>query len=242
MVDTLTNIQTDARFYANDSALTITSGDGLRIFNLVYQGMFSPGFIMRDVKVGRRWPEATREDTSLTMVAGQEDYTWPTTPKFKHPIWLEGTEGTARTYPIIWVPDMTVWSAYGPNNVGDTEPIYARLLDVSGTLTLSLRPNPNRADGIRINGLIEITELTQGADSTVFVNVNSDRALSKLVAAEFKAKRGDGGRADELIAEAVGLLPEMDATPVLTGSGRIIPWGDMGHHHGFSHRRSRFGR
>jgi len=225
MVDTLTNIQTDVRFWADYSDLVITSGDNLRIFNTVYQGMFSPEYTVYGVKIGRRWPEATREDTSLTMVVGQEDYTWPSSPDFKDPVWLEGTNGTTEVYPIHWAPDMATWSAYDPNNVGDTEPLYARLLDVAGVATLSLRPNPGRADGIRINGMIEVTELAVGTDSTVFLHKNSDRALSMVVAAHFKAKfDGNTGRAMELLNQAKSLLPVNDTTPNLTGSGMIAPW------------------
>ena len=226
MADTLTNIETDVQFWADDTALSITSGVNLRLFNTVYQGMFSPDYIVFGVKIGRRWPEATREDTSLTMVAGQEDYTWPTTPEFKEPVWLEGTNGTTDVYPILWVPDMATWSAYDPNNVGDSEPIYARLLDVAGTLTLSLRPNPHRTDGIRINGMIEVTELTTGANSTIFANKNADRALAMVVASHFKAKRGDSGRALELLNQAKSLLPINDVAPDFTGTGRIAPWGN----------------
>ena len=245
MVDTLTNIQTDARFYANDSALIITSGEELRIFNLVYQGMMSPEYEMLNIRVGRRWPETTQEDTSLTMVVGQEQYTWITSPDFKQPAWIEGIDSnTSEPYPLTWAPDMTAWS--GLDYTGNAEPLMCRLIDVGGVVKLAIRPTPVRADTIRVTGLIEATELTQGSDSTIFLLKNSDRALSMLVAAEFKSQRGQSQRALELITNAVSLLPKQDNSPVLTGSGRILPWGggepNYGNNYRFNRARLRYGR
>lgn len=243
MVDTLINIQSDFRFWADAESEILTTGTNLRIFNTVYQGMFSPDYMLLGVNIGRRWPEGTREDTSLTMVVSQEQYTWPTTPKYKEPIWVEGTDSsTSEPYPILWAPDMNTWSAF--DRVGNSRPLYCRLIDVSGTVKLALRPTPVKTDGIRITGLIEITELTDGTKSTIFLNKNSDRALAMLIAATFKAKRGDTGRALELINQAKGLLPINDTTPSLTGTGRAQPWG-LGyrygshghHHHGRFYRR-----
>lgn len=225
MADSLTNIQTDARFWANDGQLDIISDSaGLRLFNMAYQGLCTPDFKLLGVSIGRRWPETTREDTSLTMVVSQEQYTWPTSPVFVDPTWIEGldTNNSNAPYPIHWAPDMTTWSLY--DEVGDAEPLYCRLIDVSGTLKLALRPTPVRTDGIRITGLIQITELTVGANTTIFRNYNTDKALSILVAALYKMKRGEPEKAIELLTQVKGLLPVNDTTPGLTGSGVISPW------------------
>ena len=74
MSDTLTNIQTDARFWASDRELVITTGDNLRIANQIYQGMLSVDFKFLGVDIGRRWPEVTREDTSITFTAGTKRF------------------------------------------------------------------------------------------------------------------------------------------------------------------------
>lgn len=224
MADTLTNIQTDVRFWANDSQLDITSGTNLRVFNSVYQGMFTPGYKLFGVNIGRRWVEATREDTSLTMVAGTEQYTWPASPVFKEPFFIEGLDVNASNdpYTIFPVPTMQLWSDLDDSN--NAQPIYYRLIDVSGTLKLALRPPPDQADPIRITGLIEVTELTTGSESTVFKNTNADRALAMLVAAEFKDKRGNSRRALELLQKARSLLPVYDRTPRLSSGGFIQPW------------------
>jgi len=225
MAETLTNIQTDARFWANDSLLDITSNaDNLRIFNMIYQGFANPEFYLFGVKLGRRWPEFTQEDTSLTMVVSQEQYDWPTSPVFIQPIWVEGLDvnDSNEPYPVNWAPDMLIWSAF--DDTSDDTPLYCRLINVSGTIKLAFRPTPIRADGIRITGLTEVTELTAGGESTVFINNSADKALGMCVAAMFKQKRGEMGEAQKLVNMAAALLPINDPTPVLTGGGKVLPW------------------
>ena len=226
MSDTLTNIQTDARFWASDRELTLTTGDNLRIANGIYQGMLTPGYKFLGVSIGRRWPEVTRQDTSLTMVVGQENYTWPASPDFNEPYFIEGLNSSASNepYPIDAAPDMESWSFY--DQTGNAEPLFWRLIDVSAVLTLSLRPNPIRTDGIRITGCIEGTAWTTGSSTTIFKHVNSDHALSMLIGAHFQSKRGNANRAMELVDMAAGLLPVNDMSPALTSRGRVRPWGN----------------
>lgn len=298
MTDTLTNIQTDVRHWADDGDLDLTTAANLRIANQIYLGMCTPGFIVGGIKIGRRWPEVTREDTSLTMVVSQEQYTWPTSPVMTEPFYIEGLDTNASNLPyaIFPVPDMETWSDFDDTN--DAQPLYYRLIDVSGTVKLALRPNPTQTDGIRITGIIEARAFPSTRTSTVdvdsasgqkvlsvaattpfpagesviineggtreekgvvasisagvsitlaenlsnahtaaqadtvelltrFKNFNSDKALAKLIASEFKRKRGDPGRADELVTEARGLLPTEDKTPKLRSFGHIRPWGIM---------------
>lgn len=225
MADTLANIQTDARLWADDSQLTLTSGDGLRVFNLVYQGLMNPEFEMAGIKVGRRWPEASRQDTSLTMVVGTEEYDWPTTTVFKPPWYIEGLDANNSDLPYtIWpVESMQEWSYFA--SVTNGRPKRYRLYNNAGTIKMALRPKPYQTDGVRISGLIEVTELTGSGDSTIFLNKASDRALSMLVAAYYQSKRGDRpGRAQELIALALGLLPKVDMTPMIAKTGYSRPW------------------
>lgn len=224
MADTLANIQEDYRHWVNVRNADIESGQGLRVFNAIYQGMFSEEFLLLGIKIGRRWPEATREDTSLTMVAGTEQYTWPTSPVFKPGFYIEGLDASASNepYPIEQAIDMDEWSALDDSN--NATPYRYRLIDVAGTVKLALRPKPDSADGIRITGLIEVTELTGPTTSTIFLNKNADRALAKFVAADYKSKRGDSSRAMELVHEGLGFLPRRNYTPVLRPSGHIQPW------------------
>ncbi|KKL74612.1 hypothetical protein LCGC14_2063120, partial [marine sediment metagenome] len=134
MADTLTNIQTDVRFYANESDINLTTGINLRISNAMYRAMGTPGYRHRGVKIGRRWKEFTREDTSLTMVASQEQYTWPASPVFNEPFFIEGLDVNASNAPyiILPAPNMTTWSYFDDKN--DARPLYSRLIDDSGTV------------------------------------------------------------------------------------------------------------
>lgn len=224
MAETLTNLQTDVRFWTDQDNLTITAGTNLRMFNQVYQGLFTPDYKMFGVRVGRRWPEATREDTSVTMVVGQEQYTFPTSPVFKEPFFIEGLNTNQNNLPYIIQPatNMALWSRY--EDLNNAQPILYRLLDVAGTVKLALRPNPDQTDTVRITGLIEVTELTGGSDSTIFRNKNADRALAMLVAAMFQAKFGDVERAQQLARQANALLPREDRSPRLSASPHIMPW------------------
>lgn len=235
--ETLSDLQDDIRFWTNDSALTITSGTNLRVFNIVYQGMLSPDYSLLGVKIGRRWPERVREDTSLTMVVGTEQYAYPVSPKTIDPVYVEGLDAdTSEPYTIAWVPDMNTWSSY--DLTGNSRPVYCRLIDVSGSTKLALRPKPSKTDGIRITGLVEVTDLTSGSSETIFRNKNSENALAMLVAAVFKSKRGETGRALELINMAKGLLPLYDRTPTLRSGGFIQPWTGLSESR-YGSRRSR---
>lgn len=224
MADTLTNIQTDVRFYANESDINLTTGINLRISNAMYRAMGTPGYRHRGVKIGRRWKEFTREDTSLTMVASQEQYTWPASPVFNEPFFIEGLDVNASNAPyiILPAPNMTTWSYFDDKN--DARPLYSRLIDVSGTVKLALRPKPDQADPIRITGLIEPTAFVDGTTKTAFLNANMDLALAKLIASEFRRKRGEPERADELLGEVFSMLPVYDTAPILRPGGFIQPW------------------
>jgi len=65
----------------------------------------------------------------------------------------------------------------------------------------------------------DVVELT-----TPFMHENSDQALAMLIAAHFKLKRGDPGRASELAGMASKLLPPNDPAPTLRGTNRVRPW------------------
>ena len=224
MSDTVLNIQEDVRFWANNKTELVESGQGLRLFNQTYQGMFLPDYRIAGIKIGRRWPEATQEDTSLTMVAGTEQYAWPTSPVFRSGFYLEGLDASASNEPYtIWQAiDMDEWSALDDSN--NATPSRYRLIDVSGTVMLAIRRKPDSADGIRITGMVEVTEMTGPTSVTIFLNKDSDRALAMFIAAELKGKRGDGGYAAQLAQNGVALLPRHDLTPMLRPSGYVHSW------------------
>jgi hypothetical protein len=297
MAETLANIETDVQFYANDRRLTITSGDHLRIANLIYQGFLTPDFRMpgTNIKIGRRWPEVTQEDTSITTTVGTEQYTWPSSPQFKEPFYIELVDATdSLPTPIYPVTSLDEWSELDDTNNGT--PKFYMLIDVAGTVMLALRPNPDTlGDTIRITGAIEglefaspstttvdadsasaqkvlnvaattmfsaedhfivgegttreetgvVASVTAGASitavsdlafshtaaqadvvakTTKFLNKNSDRALAMLIASQFKRVRGDPSRANELVGEAMSLLPADDYQPTTRPTNQIRPW------------------
>lgn len=212
---TLTTIQTLTQFWANDSQIDLTSGTGLALANEVYQ----------DLCGSRRWPELTQQDTSISTVSGTEYYTWPTNPVFKEEPYVEFLDSTNSNQPVAVLP--------APNEEEYTElgvtfkahpPIFYRKLTTAGAVKIGLRPIPDRSsDTIRITGRIEATEFTNGASSTIFLNIQSNRALSILIAAALKKKRGEVDRAMVLEAEAKKLLPRYDYNP-RRQRGQITPW------------------
>ena len=222
MATTLTNIQTDVRFYAQDVDLVITSGNDLRRANEIYQGIFTPGFQMLDIAIGMRWPERVREDTSLTTTAAQAAYTWPSTPRFlldDVAIELQDQSGGAtyrRLDPVIdELEDLQL------RNQSDTLPTHYRWWDASGTTQLVLRPSPVTAGlTIRIRGVSEVTVFADGTTTTEFDNINHDKALAMLIAAMYKIQRGDVGYAQILIKNAKGLLPRYETSPMVS-SGKL---------------------
>jgi len=225
MSSILSDIQTLVRHYSNDSSLTITSGVGLNVANLIYQGVCSPDFKLMGQHIGRRWPNVTREDTSITTTASTESYEWPHSPIFR--LWpsLEylDSSNSSESTPIEWVPSMDIWSRY--DIATDGLPEYARLLNIDGEIQLSLRPNPDTTgDTVRITGAIKVDDFTDSHSVTIFIDDNVDRALAFFIAADFKLKRGETQRAMELVQQGIGCYPASDKTPTLHTKGFIQSW------------------
>lgn len=177
MPESRSTLQTNVRFWAADSALVISSGDGQVAFNQVYMGMFNPHYKILGVRVGRRRVERTRENTDLTMVASTASYNWPTDPIIKEPFYIEGLDVNASNapYPILSPPDMNLWSAV--DDLNNAQPIYYKLKDVVGVLKVELRPTPDQADPIRITSVVGVRKFPGTADSTVDV----DSAAAQVV-------------------------------------------------------------
>jgi len=225
MSSILSDIQTLVRHYSNDSSLTITSGVGLDVANLIYQGLCSPDFRLMGFHIGRRWPNVTREDTSIITTASTELYEWPHSPIFR--LWpvLEylDVSNSSEPTPLEWVPSIAIWSQYDIST--DGLPEFARLLNVDGELQLALRPNPDTTgDIIRITGVIEVENFTDSHSVTIFLDGNVDSALAFFIAADFKAKRGETQRAVELVQQGIGCYPASDKTPTFHTKGFIQSW------------------
>lgn len=221
----LATVQEIAQHYANDRNLAITSGDGLRAANVVFQGLTTPGYRMFGIPVGRRWPEYARIDTSLSTVQDQEEYTWITSPVFREgefQIEIIDSGTSEPDPPLIPCPDLETWNRYDFSS--SATPIFYRLFNDSGTVKLALRPTPDTgSETIRVTGQVEATDFTAPTDETIFLNTNADHAFAILIAADIKAKRGDLDDAVRLARQAHGLLPRYDYNPMIRESGRMRP-------------------
>lgn len=221
MSNLATKIQTWVQIWSDYESLVLTSGNGLEILNEVYAGMFNPDYKILGAPIGRRWPENFAQDTSISTVASQEAYNWPTSPVFHEEpsIKIQGTSGGTVYHLLAPAKSEEEWRL--AVEVGDSFPsIYRRKL-VAGTMKLLIRPTPVSASlTIEISGYTEITEFTtttaiDGTTDTIFFNQMSDRALAKFIAAVYKDKRGDPQRAQALVREGIGLLPSTQYMPEL---------------------------
>lgn len=226
MGDTLLNLQPITRFFALDSDLVITSGEGLAVSNLVYQGMLTPDYRLAGVlNVGRRWPEVTREDTSITTTVGVEQYSWLTGVVFKDEPYIELVDASDNEpWPIDPVPSMGVWSRADMTTNGT--PRYYRMIDVSGRgVQIALRPKPDTTgDTIRVTGIIEAPEFEDGSSRTVFRHKNSDRALALFIAYHYLRQRRKFDDANSVATEGLSLLPTYDFTPRIRPSAGSRPY------------------
>ena len=216
MATTLTNVQTDVRFWVQDADLVITSGDGLRRANEVYQGVFTPGYSLLDMKIGMRWPERIRENTSLSTTDGTASYNWPSSPVFildDSVLELQEASGGSIYRSLDRIVD-EVEDLMLRNSSNAIPTHYRWGSDTSGTATVTLRPTPSQSSlTIRIRGATEVLAFVDGTSTTEFDNINHDKALAMLIASVYKIQRGDIGYAQTLIANAKGLLPRYETSP-----------------------------
>lgn len=226
MAITVSSLQVKVRTWMDDDNVVLTGASNLAVVNEVYRGLLSPDYKLLGRQVGRNWPENTRENTATTLTAGTSQYSWPSSPQFiLDTVYLEYLDVSNSNHPtpVYECTDMAEWTELTDGQRGT--PIRWRLIDVSGTLKLDLRPIPDTtSDVIRITGQIEPTALTTATGSTIFRNVNIDAALSKFIAAAFKAKYGERDRAMDLISDGLGLMPAYDFNPRRRTRGSIAPW------------------
>ena len=224
MAMAVSEIQRHFRFYANARDESLTTEDGLARLNAMYFGLCVPYFTVLGVRMGRRWPEFYRSH-DIATVATQADYAWPTSPVFAsdeyNVEYIRASDG--EVIPLVQTPNLAVWGAAA--TLSDDEPEQYRLYHNGTAVKLALRPAPDTTgDTIRINGVVEPTALGAG-DSTAFLSKNTDLALAMLLAADYKAKRGEPDTARGLLASAEGLLPRYDRQPSASSDGVITGTG-----------------
>lgn len=220
MSNTGNQIQTWARIWADDTGLSITSGDGLEVFNEVYHGMFNPDYMLLGFNVGRNWPEAYQtNDLGVNTTAGTNAYAWLTSPIYREEpiVELETTAGGG-LYEIV-KPGLDEREWVRLQNASNSRPKRYRRLLSGSNMQIQFAPTPDTTGlDIRLRGQVEITKFTSttAADdttNTVFFNEEPDNALARFIAAVYKAKRGDAQRAAELMRDGMGLLPKTEYMP-----------------------------
>lgn len=219
-----TAIQVWARHYADDTQLTITSGDGLNVLNEIYGGMLTPGYRFavggRAFTVGRLWPESYQtNDLGADTTAGTAAYNWLTSPIYQEEpiVELETSAGQGDYESIPHARDERQWVRL--KNASNARPEAYIRYDSSGTMKIEFAPTPTTTGlDIRLRGYVEPTlftssTTTDGTTNTIFFNENPDRALAYFIAASFLDKRNDTERALALAIAGLGLLPRSEHMP-----------------------------
>lgn len=213
---TLTAIEADVQFFADESNLTISSGTNLPILNSLYRRFCN----------SRRFPELEYTDSSITLVAGQEAYRWPTTAVFvtEPAITLQRTIGNPRLFvKVAPVQDNIFWDLL--KNINQSFPSHYKKerLDAKN-YSLLMRPTSNVTGLIlRISGQTEPPEFVKAADTSIFVEPNVDRAFALYVAAAWQNKRNNTGRAQQLLNDMADMLPDSQYGPTPRPM-LAIPW------------------
>ena len=162
MPETLANIQELARNYADDSNLAITSGKGLKVANQIYQGMFTENYKILGNKIGRRWPEATRLNTTISTVVDVEEYDWITSPVFKPGFYVEYFENSYTT--------VDVSSTSGQ-----------KVVKVASTLPFKVNGNVLIAEGTSAEETGVVASISAGVSVTLDDNLSSTHASGVAV-------------------------------------------------------------
>jgi hypothetical protein len=217
MARSLTNLELNIQAHTRDAQSTFTTaGANLNLLNREYRKLAS----------AVEWPEFLIENTSLTTVAGQEAYTWPSSAnpaavkaieveadvgggsKFGEAVFGENQfGGELIAYRVVTAPPSEIdWSLVGQLSNSDF-PLFYRRLTSGGTHQLLLRPAPSiTGRTIKIRGMDEPTALTTGTDATTFDDEIGDDILEYVVAAEYSDKNGDTDRGTELREKGLQLL------------------------------------
>ena len=204
MARTLTLIQDDVRFISRDDSLIITSSFGLEIANRMYRILGSIA----------KWPELRVIDESVTTVDAQNDYTWPSA-KFKE-VQAMAVEVSTGVYELMHIPENEwEWNRMERETDSSRPLQYMRYRDGS-TNKFTVRPAPDSTGKkFRITGYIEPALLTQGSDSTIFINSDLDDALVYLIAGEISGRDGIYDNEKRLYEMAARILRRLVGKDIL---------------------------
>lgn len=162
------SLEARVQHYADDEALSLSSAKFLAATNTKW----------RQLIASRWWAEYTLKDTSLTTVAGQEEYTWPISVGFveePYIAWCDSADSDRpyKLQPVVSEPEWDDWF----NTSTGTPSVYRRYT-VAGVLKIALRWIPDRTgDKILIRGKIEPRPFV----ATNYSSVNADSASGQAV-------------------------------------------------------------
>lgn len=212
----LIDIEPDVQFFADESNLAISSGVNLPIVNSFYKEFCGL----------RLFPELEITDDSIVTVAGQESYVWPINVQFRGEpaLILQRTLGNPRNFVQVWPETNNVHWGYLKNVVQSFPSHYKKESQDGKNYSLLLRPIPNISGlSLLLIGQALPPTLSGPLDTTVFKEENRDRAFARFLAAKWQEKRGNSGRAQDLLDEVDALLPEGDYGPTAKPQ-TAIPW------------------
>ena len=189
----LTEIQDLVRDYLADEDFPLISGEGLRFAKTYYNALLTPGYRVFGRKVGRRWPEAQRENTDITLTASTARYDWPTDPIFKDEPLIEILDSQGDVRDVVEPPaNMDEWSRWDVS--GNGLPRVYRRLYVSSRVQIEFRPTPDQTgETVRISGVIVPQDFEDGESRTIFLDPTADHALAALIASRILSKRETPG-------------------------------------------------
>ena len=197
MAKQLSVIQSLVQWEARDDTIDLTTVQSLSFVNMLY----------RRVGALLTWSELSRADVSLSTTADTEEYTWPTTNVYVDVTSIEIQDPCDDLKYKQIVPAKTELEFTRERNKEASFPIIYRRFHNGTTNVIQFAPKPDTASlTVRINGVIEPTDLTESTSTTIFLNNIVDDALAFLIAADIMDQRGFAERSLLLIKRASEIL------------------------------------
>lgn len=223
MAKTLRNIQQSVKDITGDNTVIITDGLGRKMFNRIY----------RNLVARFDWPELLQSVVlGSQTVANQEEYEWTATswpvfldlkyveilsesydsPTTSSDVFGSGTltEPSSRTtYKNVYPPPNEYeWDLAGRRTSIDQPKYFKRQYDRTNTRhVIAFRPAPLTSGyNIRAVGVVEPTELSTPAATTIFLQSSADDALEYMLAAGWLFKFKNNKDAEIQIQRAVTKL------------------------------------
>lgn len=186
MAKTLTQIQTNVRFYGRDETIVLTTGTGLVIANSMYRAVASL----------LPWSEF-RKTTNLpaATTSGTGTYNWisTTTAVYTDVKAFEiGNDASDTQFVLQIVPATELEWNMAAKDSNRIPSMYVRFND-GGVDKVEIRPIPNYTSAtMKATGITEPTALVNGSSTTEFLVSSADDALSHLIAAAYLERAGMG--------------------------------------------------